>query len=481
MRSSRLMKIEDALSPVFGLKKAILFLAFCTLGTISSWAQTFTTLVTFNITNGSFPYGTLVQGLDGNLYGTTANGGRQQCLGGCGTVFKVTPEGTLTTLHSFLGIKVDGGNPMAALVLATNGNFYGSTYGSSPQACCGSNGGYIFEMTPDGTLTNLQSGGLLAPLIQDTIDGNFYGTTGTLGAGSNGTVFKMTPTGVLTTLHDFCQLTHCLDGRNPIAPLVQDTNGFLYGTTEFGGDVPTTGPCAGTGCGTVFRIGLGGSTAILHKFNLTDHAFPLVGLTIGNDGNLYGTTGSEPTSIFKVTPGGMVTTFYTFCSGACEGGSAPVGGLILGTDGNFYGTESGGGGYIYQITPGGVLTVLHYFDKSGAYPYAGLVQATDGNFYGVTTGRVGLHVYGTVFKLSMGLAPFVKTLPTAAYPGKTIQILGTDLTETTSVTFNGKAATFTVVSATQISAKVPSGATTGTVEVTTPGGVLLSNIPFRVF
>jgi hypothetical protein len=109
------------------------------------------------------------------------------------------------------------------------------------------------------------------------------------------------------------------------------------------------------------------------------------------------------------------------------------------------------------------------------------VQGTDGNIYGTTGGTDGLHLYGTVFKLSLGLAPFLKTVPTAAYPRTRIFILGTELTGATAVSFNDKAAAFTVVSATEITATVPKGSTTGTVEVTTPSGTLSSNIPLRVF
>jgi uncharacterized repeat protein (TIGR03803 family) len=159
---------------------------------------------------------------------------------------------------------------------------------------------------------------------------------------------------------------------------------------------------------------------------------------------------------------------------------------VQATDGNFYGTtyDNGINGYgtIFQLTPSGTLTTLLSFDKTvGVYPTGGLVQGTDGNFYGTTGGTDGLHLYGTVFKLSLGLPPFVKMVPTAAYPGTTIFILGTDLTGATAVSFNGKAALFTVVSPTEITAMVPKGSTTGAIEVNTPGGTLSSNIPFRVF
>jgi uncharacterized repeat protein (TIGR03803 family) len=471
-----------------------IILLICVAAPIFSSAQTFTNLVTFDITNGAYPYGTLVQGLDGTFYGITSEGGRQRCSGGCGTVFKVTPDGVLTIVHSFVG--TDGGYPVTGLVMAASGNFYGSTFGRSQAS--GTEPSYFFEITPAGTLTNLQAGGSTEPLVQDTIDGNFYGTSLLNGlAPGTGMIFRMTATGTLTTLHDFCQLKNCPDGSDPMAPLFQGNDAFLYGTTETGGDDGVLCDNS-TGCGTVFKIGLGGSLDRLHAFDGTDGSNPAAGLVQGSDGNFYGTTafGGEPAgfgTVFKITSGGTFTNLYKFCTLGvpCSDGSNPSAALVQATDGNFYGTTAYGGtslgchngcGTIFQITPAGALTTLHIFDKTdGVYPSSGLMQGTDGNLYGTTTGNIGLHLYGTVFKLSLGLPPFVKTVPTAAYPGTTIFILGTDLTGATSVTFNGKAAAFAVVSATEIRATVPKGSTTGTVEVDTPDGTLSSNIPFRVF
>jgi hypothetical protein len=165
--------------------------------------------------------------------------------------------------------------------------------------------------------------------------------------------------------------------------------------------------------------------------------------------------------------------------------------LLLATDGNFYGTTSGIGskgtctgtncGTIFQMTPEGTVTTLHIFDQTdGVNPTAALMQGTDGNLYGTTNGFNGNHLYGTVFQLSMGLAPFVKTVPAGAYTHTQVLILGTNLTGATSVTFNGKTAVFTVVSPTEIQATVSGNATTGTVQVVTPGGTLSSNVPFQV-
>ncbi len=304
---------------------------------------------------------------------------------GYGTVFRTTPSGALTTLYSFCSCG-DGANPNA-LAQAANGDFYGTTSGEGP-----------------------------------------------------GTVFKITPNGTLTTLHSFCSQSNCADGFGPDGALVQATNGDLYGTTAGGG-----GPI---GAGTVF----------------------------------------------KITPAGALTTLYSFCPQGppCTGGSSPYAGLVQGTDGNFYGTTSGGGAYgggtVFEITPSGTLTMLYSFCSQtgctdGSVPYAGLVQGTDGNFYGTTTGFGEAGTYGTVFSLNAGLGPFVETQPTAGPVGATAKILGTNLTGATSVSFNGTAAVFTVVSPSLITTIVPAGATTGTVQVVTPNapnGTLSSDVPFRV-
>jgi uncharacterized repeat protein (TIGR03803 family) len=474
---------------------------------IASQAQTFTNLATFNITNGAYPYGVLVQGLDGDFYGTTYEGGRQACGGGCGTVFKITPAGTLTTVHDF--VSTDGSYPESALVLGTNGNFYGTTTGVGSQECPEST---VFEITPGGTLTTLYSSceidhgeRIVASLMQDAVDGNFYGTTFAGGTNLNkcppylacGTVFKITPSGTLTTLHSFCNFKDCSDGALPSAPLVQASNGFLFGTTSSGGVY-----CGGGGIfcgeGTVFEIGTGGSFRVVHEFDTNDiSAHPVAGLVLGSDGNFYGTTELGGTNswgtIYKITASGALTTLHDF---DLADGAYPTGTLMQATDGNFYGTTTKGGplacpangekigcGTIFEITPDGTFTTIHSFDGTddGEFPYAGLVQGTDGDLYGTTNGFAGSHLYGTVFRVSLGLAPFVRTSPTAAYPRKTVKILGTHLTGATKVTFNGKAASFTNVSATEITATVPMGATTGTVEVTTPSETMSSNIPFRVF
>jgi len=196
-------------------------------------------------------------------------------------------------------------------------------------------------------------------------------------------------------------------------------------------------------------------------------------------------------TVFSLTSEGKETTLYSFCAKAnCADGAAPSAPLVLGTDGNFYGTTVGGGnsvcvdtdgcGTVFKITPEGALTTLHRFDKTdGEYVDGGLLQATNGIFYG-TTFFGGAHGDGTIFSLSVGLGPFVQTVPAFGNVATVVMILGTDLTGATGVTFSGEAAKFKVVSATEISATVPSGVTTGAVEVKTPRGTLASNAAFGV-
>jgi uncharacterized repeat protein (TIGR03803 family) len=210
-------------------------------------AQTFTTLYSFcaqpNCTDGAVPSG-VVQATDGNLYGTTSGGGANGTAG-LGTVFRLTVAGALTTLHSF--DYYDGFNPQAALIQGTDGNLYGTTAeGGTGSACTltGAGCGTIFRITPTGTLTSLYSfcneancadgRWPYAGLLQAT-DGNFYGTTYLGGANDAGTVFQITPAGTLTTLYSFCSQTNCADGSGPWAALIQATDGNLYGVTGGGG------------------------------------------------------------------------------------------------------------------------------------------------------------------------------------------------------------------------------------------------------
>ena len=185
-----------------------------------------------------------------------------------------------------------------------------------------------------------------------------------------------------------------------------------------------------------------------------------------------------------------MTTLHIFCQGDCTDGAGPKGALVQAVNGDFYGTTFGGGvngaayGTVFTITPSGALTTLYSFCSQrnctdGVQPEAGLLLSTNGEFYG-TTPSEGSDNDGTVFSVSLGLGPFVKTLPASGKTGAVVTILGNNLTGSTAVSFNGTAAAFKVVSSSEIVTKVPAGATSGTVRVVTPTGTLSSNTAFRV-
>jgi uncharacterized repeat protein (TIGR03803 family) len=485
-------------------KVACIVVVFCAVSGVAAFAQTFTSIASFDFTNGAYPQSSLAQGANGDFYGTASEGTDTQG----GTIFEITPTGAMNTVFAFCparGDCRDGQDPYASLAETANGNFYGTTlYGGANRY------GTVFEFGADGKLITLYSfcpetnsqgfcvGGAspYGSLVQG-YDGDYYGTTLLGGAGvadnSNcgnacGTIFKITPTGTFTALYSFCSLTNCADGREALAGLVRATDGKFYGTTIGGG--------ANNG-GTIFSIAPAGRLTTLYSFcskpSCADGSAPYAPLVQAADGNFYGTTeiggASDDGTVFEMTPAGKLTTLYSFCSQTgCADGRSPEAGLIQATDGNFYGTTTGGGAYgegtIFEVSPLGILTTLYSFCSQpecadGAGSTGALVQGTDGNFYGTTRDGGGFGE-GTVFSLSTGLASFVKTLPTARAAGGNVTILGNNLTGATSVTFNGAAATLITVSDTAITTTVPTGATTGPVAVVTPSGTLTSNVPFQV-
>jgi uncharacterized repeat protein (TIGR03803 family) len=283
----------------------------------------------------------LTQGSDGNFYGTTALGGASNE----GTVFKITPAGVETLLYSFTG-GADGGQPQAALIQASDGNFYGTTIGGGT-----SGQGTVFKITSSGFESVLYSftgggdGGVPQAGLVQGVDGNFYGTTAGGGASGEGTVFSITSTGVETVLHSFAG--GAADGNHPYAALIQGGDGSFYGTTAGGG-------------------------------------------------------ASSQGTVFKITPTGVETVLYSFAGGfvgVADGGD-PTTALIQGRDGNFYGTAGGGvgnNGVLFEVTPTGVETVLYYFVGGAAVNRPGpLIQGVDGKFYG-TTAYGGSSNLGTVF------------------------------------------------------------------------------------
>jgi uncharacterized repeat protein (TIGR03803 family) len=398
-------------------------LSVCVVASFAAQAQTFTTLVAFNGSNGESPYyGSLIQAANGNLYGTTLSGGNiaTSCSDGqgfdCGTIFELTPSGALTTFYTFCSQLncADGFSPYAGLVQAANGNFYGTTSFEGA-----SFGGTAYEITPAGTLTTLYSFCIqtncsdgefpYAGLVQAS-NGNFYGTTLLGGAHGTGTVFELTPAGTLTTLYSFCSQTNCTDGSSPYAGLIQATNGRLYGTTTLGG---------ANGAGTVFAISTAGKLLTLHSFGYTDGANPYAGLRQATNGALYGTTAFGGTrndgTVFQISASGKLKTIYNFCAATyCPDGTGPYAPLIQGANGELYGTTSGGGGNfggtVFEITTAGKLKTIYSFCSKtncadGENPYSAVVQASDGTLYGTTYNGGDLSCFppfgcGTVFSLT---------------------------------------------------------------------------------
>ncbi len=461
---------------------------------LSSAQATFTSLFEFNGTDGTNPqYVYLVQGTDGQIYGTASGGGNNTG----GNVYKITTTGsTFTPLWSFCSLTncSDGASPYGGLVLAPNGNFYGtaSEWGLDTEGACdtGIYGcGTIFEITPAGVLTVLHtftgSDGF-EPYANLTLgsDGNLYGTTlyggnisaiGCSGIGC-GTVFKITQQGKFTSLYSFGNGT---DGGDPIGRLFQGNNGNFYGTTVGG---------------TVFEITPAGKLTTLYSFTgYSDGASPYGGVIQTANGTIYGTTAGGGANaygtVYKLV-GKKLTTLYNFCSlPNCADGNYPYGGLIQATDGNLYGTTGNGGpsaGTVFKITPQGALTTLYTFCQQpecadGSGPYGDLLQATDGNFYGTTIQGGVSGALGTIFSVSTGLSPFVQSVSSSGKVGAAVTILGMNLTGSTAVNFGAAAATFKVNSTgTAITTSVPAGATTGLINVVTPSGTLASNATFKV-
>ena len=392
----------------------------CTATPMGSLAQStsFTTLYSFCGTtqhgcrDGLSPVAGLIQASNGYFYGTTSEGGAY----GHGTVFKVSAQGRLTRLYSFCAQPecIDGGEPLAELVQGSDGDLYGTT------AALGSSGvGTLFKITPEGTFSTLHTfngsdGAQPSNRLIQGSDGNFYGTTRAAGEWANGTFFKTTPRGVLTTLHNF---NRRYEGAQP-GELVLATDGNFYGTTSVGGN---PGCAYNDGCGTVFKITAAGTLTTIYNFCLEpdcpEGANPIGGLVQASDGNFYGTTSENANgygngTVFKITPEGTLTTLHAFCSEpGCADGVRPLGRLVQGSDGDLYGTTIWGGVYgggtVFKISLAGVLTTLHSFSgPDGGSPSAGLVQATDGSFYGTTPfgGEYygGMHGDGgTVFRMSV--------------------------------------------------------------------------------
>ena len=310
-------------------------------------------------TDGFAPISGLIQASDGNFYGTTPFANSPffpGAFGPTGTIFRMTPAGAVTAIYGFCPQSgcIDGAQPFAGLVQGTDGNFYGTTTSGGQ-----SNRGTVFRVTAAGALTTLHSfcsqpgctdgAAPVAGLIQGS-DGSFYGVT-SQGGGSAGTLFSISSGGLLTTLHTFCSQPNCDDGSSPVATLIQASDGNFYGTTSSG---------SSNNAGTLFRLTPGGTFTTLYRFcsqsGCADGSSPAARLVQASDGNLYGVTsdtGTNPGTVFRITLGGSLTTLYTFCSQAnCADGRSPNA-LIVGPNGSLYGTTGGGGtsnaGTVFRI------------------------------------------------------------------------------------------------------------------------------------
>lgn len=355
-------------------------------------------------------YGPPIQAIDGNFYGTTISGGANSCETypfSCGAVYKLTPAGALSILHSFGSTPSDGWSPNPGLIEGLDGGLYGTT------ALGGDFGfGTIFRIATNGTFTVLYSFGASATdgktpegALLQTGDGSIYGTTvagGAVDCGgySNGcgSVFRLSLSGQMTTLHSFGSFPG--DGARPYGSLVLALDGNFYGTTAAGGL-----SCRGSseGCGTVFKMTPAGQLSVLRALGqtLSEGIAPLGTLLLARDGMLYGTTASGGENycsniygcgtVFRITLAGEMTILHAFAASTSDG-QGPAPGLMQARDGSLYGTTRSGGTYgngtLFRYTPAGGLELLHSFNimssTDGGDPAGGVLQASDGTIYGTT-------------------------------------------------------------------------------------------------
>jgi uncharacterized repeat protein (TIGR03803 family) len=348
--------------------------------------------------DGANPQAGLITDAAGNFYGTTS--GAEDGESDHGTVFKIAPDGTETVLYRFTGGE-DGGYPLAGLVADGAGNLYGTTSEGGRVGCLyGTGCGSVFKLTPNGTETVLHNfkgrkdGAYpYAGLVADAA-GNLYGTTAGGGKSGSGTIFKIAPDGKETVLHRFSGA----DGGNPKGALFIDVAGNLYGTTDVGGTANH---------GTVFRLSPDGTETVLYSFkDHTGGSYPDSNLIADDAGNLYGTASyggaNQAGTVFRLAPDSTYTVLYNFTGGA--DGAEPDAGLIADGAGSLYGTTKYGGtmnvGTVFKLAVGGSFTVLYSFEggKDGAWPLAGLIADGGGNLYGTAYGR-GKAGMGVVFEI----------------------------------------------------------------------------------
>lgn len=468
------------------------------------------------LVTGTDPWGGVTLGTDGNLYGTTLSGGA--CNGGVGTIFKVTPAGAWSKLWDFTTtVACDGhsglldeGAPYYPPFQATDGNFYGVDEGVYAGTY-----GVFYKITTKGKLTAYPfnySDGAIPNLPTQGSDGNFYGTT--QGGGDPtckcGVVYKATAGGKITALHTF--KGYPTDGTRPIGVLVQGSDGDFWGTTYDGG---------ANNEGTIFKISASGTYTMVYSFDDVSPTFlgqlPVAGLTLGSDGNLYGVTerggATGYGTIFQVTSAGDVTFLHSFCSvTGCTDGIVPETPLVQHTNGKFYGTASGNSlccGVFYSFdmglppftrlpaTQGKVGATVQFLGQSFTGASSVSFNGTPATSFkvvsdtfltakvpvGALTGAVSI-VTSTGILLgshNFKVLPAVTSLSVSSGTvGTPVTISGSGLTQASKVTFGGVKATFTVTNDSTLATTVPTGAKTGKVAVTTPGGAASSPTTFTV-
>lgn len=343
-------------------------------------------------------------GSDGNLYGGTRFGGTNND----GVLFRITTGGTYTVLHNFAG--PDGNDLENGLTLASDGNLYGVTHFGGAD-----NNGVFFKLTNSGAYTVLYDFPTTYPPVNSSLmqatDGNFYGLIEQGNGSQPGWIFSMSTTGTFTIVHEFCQETGCTDGITPSTPVMQHTNGNLYGFTGHWGN---TSVCQGAGCGVLYSLNIGAAP------------FASLEATSGKEGARIGIFGQGFNARSVVKFGGTQATAVT----------------------------PGSTGFLSATVPAGALT--------------GAVTVTTGSTT-LTSSRT-FDVTPTMLSFS----------PSSGSVGTVVTISGTGLLQTSKVAFNGKSATFTVVSDSEINATVPTGATSGRIRVMTHGGSVTSSTEFTV-
>ena len=378
--------------------------------------------------DGSIPFGPLLRDSKGDLYGVTTDGGT--CSGsdyGCGTVFELSPQANGSwseeILHTFAGGS-GGAYPWGALVLGSTGNLYGTIQGYGSFAVGG-----VYSLAPEaaGWGYRLIYGDGAGPGLTSDNLGNLYGAIGSGQYFSYGAIGELSPGSdgwTYAQLYSFCPQYGCPDGYSPPAPPIFDSKGNLWGTTFEGGIGRPA--CADNefGCGVIYAMTRNRDGTwtyhVVHRFASSpdDGQFPQAGLTLDPAGNFYGSTedgGPHGNGIiFKFSvSGGQLKSDLLYDFPNCQQGCYPQGTLALDQQGNLYGMAQGGTnscggpscGVVFRLAPqkngGWKYNVLYNLNETsgGVFPFYGLILDDKGNLFGVT-GNFGKYGGGTAFEIT---------------------------------------------------------------------------------